>query len=49
MVARQDGDIIFGVGRLLAADADIFIIQPDENMLVIHKRLDIGPIPIERI
>ena len=50
MVARQDGDIIFGVGRPLAAKLNIMPLWPIENMLVIHKRLKTeGHIPIEYV
>ena len=44
MVARQDGDIIFGVGWPLSAEANISLLQPVENMLAIPKRLNIGGI-----
>ena len=39
MLARQDGDAIFGVGRPLADETDISPVWPIENMLVYHKRL----------
>ena len=38
MVARQDGDVIFGVRRPLAAELT-FRRRPIENMLIICKHL----------
>ena len=49
MVARQDGDVIFAVGRSLAAEADILSLQPVGNLLVILKGLNRGCIPIEHV
>ena len=37
MVARQDGDNIFGVGRPLAAETDFLPIRPVENMPVFSQ------------
>ena len=41
MVARQDGDDTFCVGRPLAAETNIQILGDTEKMLIIHKRLKI--------
>ena len=40
-VARENGDVILGVGRPLAAETDMPSLRPFENMLVIPKRLKI--------
>ena len=47
MVARQDGDFIFGVQFTVAAETDFPPLQSIENMLGIHKQLKTGNIPIE--
>ena len=38
-VARQDGDVIFGVWRPLAAASDFLPLRPIENVTAFHKRL----------
>ena len=39
MVARQDGDVTFGVCRPIAAEIDIPPLRPIESMPINHKRL----------
>ena len=41
MVARQDGDVTFCVGRPLADEINIQPLRETDKMLIIHKRLSI--------